>query len=53
MAPMPLTIPAHVSDKRGVNLISDVLAFGRLWNGDPNAISNPIDYAKFYSLHNL
>jgi hypothetical protein len=36
-------------DKRGVDLISDVLPFGRLWYAGPNAISNAIDYAKFYS----
>jgi hypothetical protein len=36
-------------DKRGVNLISDVLPFGRLWYGEPNAISNAIGYAKFDS----
>ncbi len=36
-------------DKRGVDLISDVLPFGRLWYGEPNAASNAIDYAKFYS----
>ena len=24
-------------DKRGVNLISDALQFGRLWCGEPNA----------------
>jgi hypothetical protein len=36
-------------DKRGVNLISDALPFGRLWYGEPNAISNAIDYAKFRS----
>ena len=35
------------SDKRGVNLISDALPFGRLWYGAPNAISNAIAYAKF------
>ena len=29
-------------DHRGVNLISDVLPFGRLWYGEPNAISNAI-----------
>jgi hypothetical protein len=28
------------SDKRGVNLISDALPFGRLWYGEPNAISH-------------
>ena len=37
------------SDKRGVDLISDTLPFGRLWYGEPNAISNAIGYAKFYS----
>ena len=47
--------PTHVyevrqrSDKRGVNLISDALPFGRLWYGEPDAISNAIGYAKFYS----
>jgi hypothetical protein len=34
-------------DERGVDLISDVLPFGRLWYGEPNAISNAIGYAKF------
>ena len=32
-------------DIRGVNLISDALPFGRLWYGEPNAISNTVDYA--------
>jgi len=47
--------PVHVyevrprSDKRGFELISDALPFGRLWYGEPNAISNAIGYAKFYS----
>ena len=36
-------------DKRGVDLISDALPFGGLWYGEPNAISNAVDYAKFYS----
>ena len=36
-------------DHRGVGLISDVLPFGRLWYGEPDAISNAIGYAKFYS----
>ena len=36
-------------DKRGVDLISDVLPFGALWYGEPNAINNAIDYAKFRS----
>jgi hypothetical protein len=47
--------PMHVyevrprKDKRGVDLISDVLPFGRLWCGEPNAASNAIGYAEFYS----
>ena len=51
--------PTHVyevrsrKDKRGVDLISDALPFGRLWYAEPNAISNAIDYAKHRSrLHN-
>ena len=37
------------TDKRGVDLISDALRFGPLWYAGPNAISNAIGYAKFYS----
>src|SRR5215469_12189255 len=29
-------------DKRGVDLISDALPFGRLWYGEPNAVSDAI-----------
>jgi hypothetical protein len=36
-------------DHRGVDLISDVLPFGRLWYDEPNASSNAIDYAKHSS----
>jgi len=36
-------------DKRGVDLISDVLLFGRLWYGEPNAVNNAIGYAEHYS----
>jgi hypothetical protein len=36
-------------DKRGVDLISDVLPFGKLWYAEPNAVSNAIGYAEFYS----
>jgi len=36
-------------DKRGVDLISDVLPLGTLWYGEPDGISNAIEYAKFYS----
>jgi hypothetical protein len=32
-------------DHRGVDLISDVLPFGRLWYGDANAVANAIGYA--------
>ena len=34
-------------DKRGVDLVSDALPFGRLWYAKPN---DAIDYAKFCSL---
>jgi hypothetical protein len=50
-----MTSPKHVyevrprKDHRGVDLISDALPFGRLWYGEPNAVSNAVDYAKFYS----
>ena len=36
-------------DHRGVDLISNALPFGRLWYGEPNAVSNAVDYAKFRS----
>ena len=47
--------PAHLyevrprKDHRGVDPISDVLPFGRLWYGEPNGISNAVGYAKFFS----
>jgi hypothetical protein len=47
--------PMHVyevrprKDHRGVTLISDALPFGRLWYGEPNAVSNAVTYARFYS----
>jgi hypothetical protein len=50
-----LLIAVHVyeihqrKDKRGVDLISDVLPFGRLWYGEPKPISNATGYAKFFS----
>ncbi len=55
LAVMTSTRSAHVyevrplKDKRGVDLISDVLPFGRLWYAEPNAVSNAINYAKFFS----
>src|SRR2546430_5331595 len=36
-------------DRRGFDLISDALPFGRLWYAETNAISNAIGYAKFFS----
>jgi hypothetical protein len=53
--PANSTIPVHAyeirprKDHRGVDLISDALPFGRLWYGEPNAISNAIDYAEHRS----
>ena len=52
---MSITGSQHVyevcpsKDHRGVDLISDVLPFGRLRYGEPNAVSDAVDYAKFYS----
>ncbi|HEY6155643.1 MAG TPA: hypothetical protein VIW07_18040 [Candidatus Udaeobacter sp.] len=37
------------ADKRGVDLTSDALPFGRLWYGEPDAITSAISYAKFFS----
>jgi hypothetical protein len=37
------------SDQRGFDLISDALPFGRLWYGEPNAVSNAIGYAQHRS----
>jgi hypothetical protein len=45
---MPQT-PHERSRRQLNNLISDVLPFGRLWYGEPNAVTNAIGYAKFYS----
>jgi hypothetical protein len=36
-------------DERGVDLISDVLRFGRLWYDRPNAVNNAIGYAEHRS----
>jgi hypothetical protein len=38
-----------LKDHRGVDLISDALPFGALWYGEPNAVSNAVGYATFYS----
>jgi len=36
---------ARAKINRGVDLVSEALPFGRLWYGEPNAISNAIGYA--------
>ena len=47
--------PTHVYEVRlrkdhcGVDLISNVLPFGRLWYGEPDAVRNAVGYAKFLS----
>jgi len=51
---MSSTISTHVYEVRPrkdhrFNLISDALPFGRLWYGEPNAVSNAIGYAKHRS----
>src|SRR5438270_11035927 len=40
------------ADHHGVDLMSDALRFGSLWYSGPNAVSNAIDFAKFYSRSN-
>jgi hypothetical protein len=53
--PKTPTISTHVyeirprADHDGVDLMSDALRFGSLWYAGPNAISNAIGFAKFYS----
>jgi hypothetical protein len=37
------------ADKRGVDLISDMLPFGRLWYSGPDAVANAVGYAKHRS----
>jgi hypothetical protein len=48
-----LTKTARVKDRRGVDLISDALPFGRLWYSEPDEISNAVGYAKFFSRSRL
>ena len=36
-------------DKRGFDLISDALPFGRRWYAGPDAVNNAIGYAKHRS----
>jgi hypothetical protein len=35
--------------RRRSDFRSDVLPFGRLWYGEPNAVANAAGYAQFYS----
>ena len=50
-----MTLSQHVyevrprKDHRGVDLISYALSFGRLWYGEPNAVTNAIGYAEHRS----
>jgi hypothetical protein len=37
------------TDKRGVDLISDALPFGRLWYDRREAVANAIGYAEHFS----
>jgi hypothetical protein len=37
-------------DHRGVDLISDALPFGRLWYGEPDAISNALGWLPCWRL---
>jgi hypothetical protein len=51
------TIPAHLHEvrprknRRGFDLISDQLPFGRLWYAEPNAVANAIGHAEHRSAH--
>jgi hypothetical protein len=51
---MALRFPMHVyevrprKDHRGIDLISESPPFGRLWYGEPNAISNAVGYAEHF-----
>jgi hypothetical protein len=40
---------ASRKDRRGFDLISDALPFGRLWYDGPDAVGNAIGYVKFFS----
>jgi hypothetical protein len=49
--PAPFTKFRPRKDKRSVDLVSDVLPFGRLWYGEPNAVSNTISTQSFTAVH--
>jgi hypothetical protein len=36
------------TDYRGIDLVADVLPFGRLWYDGPNAVENAIGYAEHF-----
>jgi hypothetical protein len=38
-------------DKRGVDVISDALPFGRLWYVEPEAVVDGLCYARFTAVH--
>jgi hypothetical protein len=40
---------SHVGINAVSTVISDALPFGRLWYAGPNAISNAVRYARFFS----
>jgi hypothetical protein len=46
---MPCFFRLRRASARKPWIISDAPPFGRLWYGEPNAISNAVDYAKFRS----
>jgi hypothetical protein len=48
-SPMPVYEVRPRKDDRGVDLISDVLPFGRLWYGGPSALANAVGYAQYFS----
>jgi hypothetical protein len=51
-----LVPPSYVrprKDRRGVDLISEVLPFGRIWYGEPDAINNAIGYASIAAGHTM
>ena len=40
-------------DKRGADLISDALPFGRLWYAGPDAVANAIGYAEHVAVREV
>jgi len=50
---LPSTILDTLSTRRGFDLISDALPFGRLWWGEPHAVIDAIGYVKHTADYNL